>query len=214
MQASLYHAALAAAALTLSSPLLAADPVEITFASMKTFGISTMPDLLAEFERQNPGIKVKYVEMPAPSQSTEIHQFLVTNLAGGTATIDAYTIDIIWFAEFAQAGWLLALDNYLSEDEKKQYFPGIIDGLTFNNELIGLPWFLDAGMLYYRKDLLDKYGLQPPATWDDLIKQAKTVTEGEKDADLHGFVWQGKQAEVLTCDLVEFLGRQPAGQDR
>lgn len=179
---------------------------EITFASMKTFGANTMPDLIDQFEQENPDIKVNYVEMPAPSQSTEIHQYLVTNLAGGSSNIDVFTIDIIWFAEFAEAGWLLPLNDYMNEAETSQYYPGIINGLTYKQQLVGIPWYLDSGMLYYRKDLLEKYNYQAPQTWQELVDQAKDITNKENDPNLRGFIWQGKQSEVLVCDLVEFLG--------
>lgn len=193
-------------ALTLCLTTNSLAQTEITFASIKTFGTNTMPDLIHQFEQENPDIKINYVEMPAPSQSTEIHQYLVTNLAGGGSSIDVFTIDIIWFAEFAEAGWLLPLDDYMIDAEKSQYYPGIINGLTYKQQLVGIPWYLDSGMLYYRKDLLEKYGYQPPKTWQALIDQAKDITRKENNPDLRGFIWQGKQSEVLVCDLVEFLG--------
>lgn len=181
-------------------------PVTITFAAMKTFGLDTMPYVIQKFQEKYPNIKVAYIEMPSPNFSTEIHQYLVTNLAGGGSTIDVFTIDIIWFAEFAEAGWLLPLDEYFTPQEKAEYFPGIVQGVTYKGQMVGVPWYLDAGMLYYRKDLLDKYGFQPPKTWDELIRQAQVILAGEKNPELKGFVWQGRQAEVLVCDLVEFLG--------
>jgi multiple sugar transport system substrate-binding protein len=66
------------------------------------------------------------------------------------------------------------------------------------------PWFVDSGMLYYRKDLLDGAGIQVPTTWDQLTSAATTLTSSGKAK--FGFLWQGKQAEVLVCDLVEFVG--------
>ena len=70
-----------------------------------------------------------------------------------------------------------------------------------------LPWYLDAGMLYYRKDLLDAAGIAVPATWSDLVVASQKLLSSGKVAD--GFNWQDKQEEVLVCDLVEFIGGSP-----
>ena len=88
--------------------------------------------------------------------------------------------------------------------EKAKYFPGLVEACTYNGKLTALPWFVDSGMLYYRKDLLDAAAIQVPKTWDELVTAAKTLTGSGKVK--YGFLWQGKQAEVLVCDLVEFVG--------
>lgn len=114
-----------------------------------------------------------YRELPPPSSSTEVHQQLVQSLSRGDGSVDVFTQDVFWIAEFANAGW-------------------------------ALPWFVDSGMLYYRKDLLDGAGIQVPTTWDQLTSAATTLMSSGKAK--FGFLWQGKQAEVLVCDLVEFVG--------
>jgi multiple sugar transport system substrate-binding protein len=141
--------------------------------------------------------------MPPPSSSTEVHQQLVQMLASKSGTPDVFTQDIVWIAEFAEAGWALPLDTYFSADDMKAYFPGLVAGCTWNGHLTAHPWFVDSGMLYYRKDILDKLGAGVPQTWDDLISAA---TKGVGGDTKFGFLWQGKQAEVLVCDLVEFVG--------
>jgi multiple sugar transport system substrate-binding protein len=67
------------------------------------------------------------------------------------------------------------------------------------------PWYVDAGMLYYRQDLLDKYGFAPPTTFDELVHIAKIILAGENDPALHGFIWQGRQYEGLVCTALEFI---------
>jgi multiple sugar transport system substrate-binding protein len=66
-----------------------------------------------------------------------------------------------------------------------------------------VPWFIDAGLLYYRKDLAARHGFEPPRTWDDLIGASRHVSA--REPGMHGFVWQGKQYEGLVCNVLEFL---------
>jgi trehalose/maltose transport system substrate-binding protein len=73
-----------------------------------------------------------------------------------------------------------------------------------------MPWFTDAGLLFYRKDLLDKYKLPPPQTWPELAADAKKVMDGEK-GELQGFVFQGKAYEGLTCDALEWVSSYGGG---
>ncbi|NQS90617.1 ABC transporter substrate-binding protein, partial [Patescibacteria group bacterium] len=188
--------------------------VTIVFASMKTYGVDTVPFLIRKFEQTHPAIQVKFVEMPGPNYSTEIHQYLITTLAAKAGDIDVFTIDCIWFPEFGEAGWLLPLDEYFSETEKAEYFRGAVETVSYKGQLVGIPWYLDAGMLYYRKDLLGKYGFKPPETWNELIDQTQIIVKNENGSKLQGFIWQARQAEVLVCDLVSFLGSDGAVLDK
>ena len=189
-----------------SLTVTAKEKTIITFAAMKTFGTDTMTKLIDEFEKQNPDIEVKYIKLPSPNNSTEIHQYLVVNLGAKSQDLDVFTADCIWFPEFAQAGWLLDLEKYFTNAERNEYFKGAIETVTYKDKLVGVPWYMDGALLYYRKDLLDKYGFKPPKYWKELTEQAQTILEKEKNSKLNGFVWQGKQAEVLVCNLVDFLG--------
>jgi trehalose/maltose transport system substrate-binding protein len=176
---------------------------EITFASARFFGTSTMDKIVAAYNASQSKIKVNYQELPPPSSSTEVHQQLVQRLARRNGTPDVFTQDVIWIAEFAGAGWALPLDDYFDDAARKEYFPGLIAACTSGGKLTALPWFVDSGMLYYRKDLLDAAGLEVPKTWPELTDAAKKLTSDGKAK--FGFLWQGKQAEVLVCDLVEFI---------
>jgi len=156
--------------------------------------------LVAEFERQNPGVKVKVLEMP--ESSTQQHDAYITYLAARDHSIDVYSIDIIWPAEFASAGWVIPLDGYFTEEELKDFLPGPLAGCRYRDSLYALPWFTDAGLLYYRKDMLEKLGRKPPSTWEELTMLASVLS---KEEGVAGFVWQGQQYEGLVCNFLEVL---------
>lgn len=83
----------------------------------------------------------------------------------------------------------------------------IVDNNTVDGKLVGMPWFTDAGILYFRTDLLKKYGLEAPTTWAEVTDQAKKMMDGERAAgnkDFQGFVFQGSAYEGLTCDALEW----------
>ncbi|MFH0789779.1 MAG: ABC transporter substrate-binding protein, partial [Pseudomonadota bacterium] len=158
-------------------------------------------DLLNRFEKLHPGIKVKDETLPASTD--EQHQFYVINLEGGSSDFDVLSLDVIWVPEFARAGWLRDLSGLFSEGQRKDFFSGPMEAVTFNGSAYACPWYIDAGVLYYRKDLLQKYGFSPPVTWPELVSTAQTITAREKG--LVGFVWQGKQYEGLVCNVLEYI---------
>ena len=200
-------AALAGAAATgafvLPKRVNAASAVEISFASAKFFAKDSMNEVIEKYNSSQNAVHVTYTELPPPSSSTEVHQQLVQMLAAKNGAPDIFTQDIVWIAEFAEAGWALPLGSYFSADDMKAYFPGIVQGCTWGGALTAHPWFVDSGMLFYRKDILEKIGAQVPETWDDLVAAAMKGMGGDTK---FGMLWQGKQAEVLVCDLVSFVG--------
>ena len=162
-----------------------------------------LSDLLRDFERQHEGVTVR--EELLPSDSDRQHQYYAMNLDGGKAPFDLLGIDTIWAQEFAKAGWIAPLDGLLTPAEQEEFFPGPIEAATFNGRLYAVPWYVDAGVLYYRRDLLDRHGLEPPRTWPELAQTAKLILDAERDSRLAGFVWQGKQYEGLMCVTLEVL---------
>ena len=179
-------------------------PTVLVFKHGKLSGDSSvLPGLLREFEQRHPGVMVR--EELLPASSDQQHQYYAMNLDGGKAPFDLLGIDTIWAQEFAKAGWIAPLDELLDPAERAEFFPGPIEASTFNGRLYAVPWYVDAGVLYYRRDLLDRHGLEPPRTWLELTRVAKTVLNAEQDSRLVGFVWQGKQYEGLMCVTLEVL---------
>lgn len=119
---------------------------------------------------------------------------------------DLYQIDVIWPGDLAEH--LIDLNQYGADKLASQHFPAIIKNNTVDGKLVGMPWFTDAGLLFYRTDLLQKYGYTaPPKTWSELEQVAQKIQDGERatNPDFWGFVWQGNAYEGLTCDALEWV---------
>ncbi|HEX6567481.1 MAG TPA: ABC transporter substrate-binding protein, partial [Chthoniobacterales bacterium] len=101
------------------------------------------------------------------------------------------------------------LEKYFKNDELNQFFPQIIKNNMLNQKLVSIPWFTDAGVLYYRTDLLEKYGYrEPPKSWQELAQMAEKIQSGERregKSDFQGFVFEGKASESVTCNALEWI---------
>ncbi|WP_064685599.1 ABC transporter substrate-binding protein [Rhizobium bangladeshense] len=192
---------------------IAAGPIhaaEISFAANTTGkNVEFLNKQLAIFEKET-GNQVKLVTMPS-SSSEQFSQYRLW-LAAGNKDIDVYQTDVIWAPQLA--------DQFIdlkeaTNDVAGKFFPSIIASQTVNGRLVALPLFTDAPALFYRKDLLDKYGKQPPKTWDEMAATAKEIEEKERQAgqkDLWGYVFQGNSYEGLTCNALEWVKSSGGGQ--
>jgi trehalose/maltose transport system substrate-binding protein len=148
---------------------------------------------------QQTGNEVKLVSTPADAQERlALYQSL---LASKSDKIDVFQIDVVWPGILANQ--FLDLNQFIEPAKLDGYFQTLIANNTVDGKLVAVPWFVDAGMLYYRKDLLDKYGLKAPETWAELESAAKKVMEGEKG--IEGYVWQGRAYEGLVCNALEWI---------
>jgi trehalose/maltose transport system substrate-binding protein len=127
--------------------------------------------------------------------------------AARSPDVDVFIVDVIW--QGIAAPHAVDMKKYYKESEIKAFFPRIIANNTVNGKLVSIPWFTDAGMLYYRTDLLEKYGYrEPPKTWEALAEMAKKIQDGEREEgkeDFQGFVFQGKASESATCNALEWV---------
>jgi trehalose/maltose transport system substrate-binding protein len=142
--------------------------------------------------------------IPGEESATDRLAIYNQQLGAGSSDNDIYQIDVIWPGIMAQhATDLLPTLQSLAD----QHFSAIVQNNTVDGHLVGMPWFTDAGLLYWRTDLLEKYGIEKsPETWAEMEEQAKTIMDGEKGAnpDFVGFVFQGLAYEGLTCDALEW----------
>jgi trehalose/maltose transport system substrate-binding protein len=150
------------------------------------------------------GNKLEYIGRPNDFSATL--PLFQQYWAAKSPDVDIYQIDVIW--QGIAAPHAVDLKKYYKEDEIKAYFPRIIENNTVGGKLVSIPLYTDAGILYYRTDLLEKYGYkEPPKTWEELAAMAKKIQDGERAAgkpDFQGFVFEGK-AESLTCNALEWI---------
>jgi trehalose/maltose transport system substrate-binding protein len=159
----------------------------------------------AEEWAQKTGNKVEYISRPNDASATL--QLFQQYWAAKSSDVDIFMVDVIWQGILAPHA--VDLKKYYKEDEIKTFFPTIIKNNTVAGKLVSIPWFTDAGLLYYRTDLLEKYGYkEPPKTWEELTEMAKKIQDGERKAgkpDFQGFVFQGKASESVTCNAIEWI---------
>ncbi len=157
------------------------------------------------FERftQQSGIRVDFIS--GPESMTERLELYRRYLGAKSSTPDVYYIDVVWPALLADD--MLDLNSYLAKESADQ-LDSQLKNDTVNGRLVAMPFNTELGVLYYRADLLRKYGYKnPPATWDELEKMAARIQAGERAAgnkDFWGYVWQGASYEGLTCNALEW----------
>jgi multiple sugar transport system substrate-binding protein len=173
------------------------------FVTWKPEAAQVWDQAIADFERDNPGVKV--VREIAPQSSTQIHDLLAQKFKNRDARLDVFFMDAVWPAEFASAGWALPLDRYFAAVEQEKFLPATVSANRYRGGIFGVPVFIDTGLLYYRKDLLEKYAIAPPQTWNQMVQAAKTIVGREQDRQLVGFSGQFKQYEGLVCNMMEYI---------
>jgi len=182
-----------------------ATPPVITFIG---WGPATQRELsmdqgvFDQFSAQT-GIRVDFI--PGPESMTERLELYRRYLGSKSGTPDVYYIDVVWPAVLADQ--VVDLNQYLAKDAADQLEAELRND-TVNGELTSMPFNTEMGVLYYRADLLHKYGYShPPNTWDELEKMAARIQAGERSAGNHdfwGYVWQGAAYEGLTCNALEW----------
>ena len=160
---------------------------------------------VAEEWAKKTGNKLEYISRPNDA-SAALQQYQ-QYWAAKSPDVDIYLVDVIW--QGIAAAHAVDLKKYYKEDEIAAYFPRIIQNNTVDGKLVSIPVYTDAGLLFYRTDLLKKYGYDaPPKTWEELEAIARKIQDGERAAgkqDFHGFVFQGRASESVTCNALEWI---------
>ena len=156
------------------------------------------------------GNQVTLVSTPADAQERlALYQQL---LAAGSADIDVFQLDVVWPGILANH--LIDLRQHIPAEDLADHFEGLVSNNVVGESLVAVPFFVDAGLLYFRKDLLEKHGKQPPQTWAELTETAQTIVDAERgggNAGMQGYVWQGRAYEGLTCNGIEWVASNGGG---
>ena len=115
--------------------------------------------LVDRFNEQYQGeYTANYREMP--TDSNQYFDQLRTEFQAGGGEIDVIGGDVIWPAQFAAQGWIADLSDLFTDTDA--FLPGPMASNRYDGKVWGVPWYTDAGLLYYRKDLLEKSGFSEP----------------------------------------------------
>ncbi|MFW5487109.1 MAG: extracellular solute-binding protein [Desulfovibrio sp.] len=193
---------LSAAVMLLSaSAVMAQTTLNALFMSQAAYSEDNVKAMTADFEAANPGIKVNTEFVPYEA----LHDKIVAAKGAGDRGYDVVLFDVVWPAEFAKRGFLVDVTDRIDPSLQNQIFDGAWTTVTYNDHKYGMPWILDTKYLFYNKEMLKKAGFDtPPATWSELLKQAKVI----KDKGLAEFpiVWSWGQAEAVICDYTTLVG--------
>lgn len=155
------------------------------------------------------GHEVKLFTMP--NTTNDILALFRQMFAAKSSNVDIINVDVIWPGVLKDH--LLDLKPY-SQGAEKAHFPAIVSNNSVDGKLLAMPWFTDAGLLFYRKDLVEKYGAKAPLTWEELAITAQKIQTGERAAgnnDFHGLVFQAKAYEGLSCNTLEWIHSYQGG---
>ncbi len=150
--------------------------------------------------------------LPAPANPVDRLGLYRQFLPAESDDIDLIDFDVVWSGTLALH--LLDLNPHLTAEERGRYFPVYLENNSVGEALVGLPQMGDVGLLYYRTDLLEKYGFEgPPETWSELEEMAAAIQAGEREANAEfwGYVWQGNVYEGLTVNALEWQASMGGG---
>jgi trehalose/maltose transport system substrate-binding protein len=164
--------------------------------------------LITKF-RELTGIEVQTIR--PGNDTTAVLSSYLREFETGSPHADVYAIDIVWpgiMADYAE-------DLRPAFGDMSDMVPGLVENNTVRGKLIAVPYFVEISLLYYRRDLLEKYHFaEPPRTWEELEQQGKVVAKGERAngrGTFWGFLWQGAASEALTCNALEWQISQSGG---
>jgi ABC-type glycerol-3-phosphate transport system substrate-binding protein len=168
--------------------------------------IENQNSVISEFESLNPNIKIELEVTPYAAYRDKV---LVAAKGGNPP--DICVVDHIWHSEFAAAGFIISVDDYLKLSPVKEahFFPGAWDSVSYRGKVWGIP--MDVGqweVLYYNKSMFKKAGVSVPKTWDDWLAVGKKLTkdtDGDGEIDQWGYYLLGAKDEGTICFVDSLL---------
>ncbi|MBA2442652.1 MAG: ABC transporter substrate-binding protein [Rubrobacter sp.] len=169
--------------------------------------LRTTEEVVERFNREYEGeIQVEFRQMS--SDTGEYFRSMVSDFQAGGGDVDVMAGDVIWAAEFAENGWIEDITRRLYTDYEPEppgaFLQAPLQSCSYRNSVWGVPWFTDAGLLYYRRDLLEESGFDAaPTTWEGLREIAAQVQE--ESGTQFGLVFQGADYEGGVVNGLEFV---------
>lgn len=161
---------------------------------------------ICDFFAEHTGATVNYIK--GAESATDRLTYYTQSLNAQSSDIDVFTVDVIWPGILAvHAEDLTSVAEELAE-VGSTFFERILNNNKIGDVQVSLPWYTDAGMLYTRTDLLEKYGATAPTTWAELEEAAAAITEGEAgdgNSNFVGYTFQAAAYEGLTCNALEWV---------
>lgn len=180
----------------------AQDPTTVRVLTMQQAAMTPeeMQAVADEFNAANPGtvVELEFVSYDA------LHDKIVTAMATEPPPYDAILIDVIWYPEFAQAGYLAEVTDRVTDEQRENIFQSAWNVVTVDDKVYGMPWLLDTKYLFYNEAMLQQAGFETgPATWEELVEQAAAIKE--QGIVEYPIVWSWAQQEAAICDFVALV---------
>jgi polyol transport system substrate-binding protein len=181
------RALLGASALSLFAMAAQAETT-LTIATVNNGDMIRMQGLTDDFTKNNPDIKLEWVTL----EENVLRQRVTQDIATKGGQFDVMTIGTYEVPIWGKQGWLVSLNDLPGDYEVDDLLPAIRSGLTVDGELYAAPFYGESSMVMYRKDLMEKAGMDMPdaPTWDDIKKAAEAMTD--KDNEVYGICLRGK----------------------
>ncbi|MEG3921019.1 ABC transporter substrate-binding protein [Microcoleus sp. T3_A4] len=197
---ALFAVTLAAVLLLFILPALTQQPVVLTMLMQGQDLVNWKP-FVKEFEQKNPDIRINLIE--GPFDSNLIENLYTSAFLLGESPYDIINMDIVWVPKFAAAGWVSDLTDRIPPEQLSKFIQGNVEGGRYRGKLYRIPHASDAGMLYYRKDILEQAKIPAPKTFEEMVKISQNLQKQGKAT--WGYLWQGKQYEGVSAMFVEVL---------
>ncbi|MEP6515937.1 ABC transporter substrate-binding protein [Microcoleus vaginatus] len=197
---ALFAATLTAVLLLFILPALTQQPVVLTML-MQGQDIVNWRPFVKEFEQKNPDIRINLIE--GPFDTNLIENLYTSAFLLGESPYDIINMDIVWVPKFAAAGWVSDLTDRIPPEQLSKFIQGNVEGGRYRGKLYRIPHASDAGMLYYRKDILEQAKIPAPKTFEEMVKISQNLQKQGKAT--WGYLWQGKQYEGVSAMFVEVL---------
>lgn len=189
------------------------DTTTITIAAPNVGNLHYwIEDAAKRYQEDNPEFEIEFTDVPNDTMAIKMNYLQQFNAQEDK--IDLYLIASDWVGDMG--GHFTDLNEYQdSSNAEDKYLDGLINETIINEQLVSLPLFIDLSLLYYREDLLEKYGFSaPPANWQELEEMAEKIQSGEREEneDFWGYLWQGDAYQGLATNIFEWFAADNAGK--